>query len=196
MSEVSSIILAAGGSSRFGRVKQLIEFEGITLLERAIRAAQNAKCDPVVIVTGSNPLEIHNAIKPEGVWVVNNADWERGIGTSIRSGLHKLLELAPDTRAVTLLVCDQPFVTGTIVNGLIQHWRDTGKSIVASSYSETLGVPALFGSTCFPQLLKIRDDSRAKPVIMENSERVTAVPFPEGAIDIDTVADYDRLRTQ
>ena len=195
MAEVAAIILAAGGSSRFGRAKQLIEFEGSTLLERAIRAAQDGKCEPVIVVMGSGAPELHEAINSKGVLGVKNADWERGIGSSIRSGLHQLLELSADSKAVILLVCDQPFVTGAIVNGLIQAWRDTGKAIVASSYSGTLGVPALFGSFCFNELLHLPDDSGAKPVIMKSPERVAAFPFPEGATDIDTPADYESLGT-
>jgi molybdenum cofactor cytidylyltransferase len=104
-----------------------------------------------------------------------------------------LIELAPDSPAVVLLACDQPLVTGKTVEGLVQQWRKTGKAIVASSYSNTLGVPALFGSSCFQELMQLKQNSGAKPIILANRDRVADVHFPEGAGDIDTIEDYERL---
>jgi len=193
MAEVAAIILAAGGSSRFGRVKQLLEFGGITLIERTISAARGAGCNPTVVVTGSDAAKIAEAINFETVSIVENENWNRGIGTSIRNGLQQLIELAPQTKAVVLLVSDQPFVTDEVVTGLIKLWRTQSKPIVASSYSETLGVPALFDASCFDELLQLADDSGAKPIIFKNADRVSDFPFAEGATDIDTPTDYEKL---
>jgi molybdenum cofactor cytidylyltransferase len=98
-----------------------------------------------------------------------------------------------DVDAVLLLVCDQPFVDARVIKELIALREKTGKPIVASSYGETLGVPALFGHCCFHELLAIDDTSGAKAVILRNRERVIEVRFPEGKIDIDTAEDYKRL---
>ena len=193
MEDVAAIILAAGGSSRFGRVKQLLEFGGKTLIEHTINAARDAGCNPTVIVTGGDAAEITKIIRSETVSVVENENWNRGIGTSIRKGLQQLIELAPQTKAVVLLVSDQPFVTAEVVTGLIKRWRTQSKQIVASSYSETLGVPALFDASCFDELLQLADGSGAKPIIMKNRNRVSDFPFAEGATDIDTPTDYEKL---
>lgn len=193
MVEVAAVILAAGNSSRFGRVKQLVDFRGQTLIERTISAARDAGCTPVVVVTGSDAAKIAKAINSQEVSIIENQNWNRGIGTSLRTGLMRLIELEPDARAVILLVCDQPFVTGQIVGGLIHHWRSSGRPIVASGYSGTLGVPALFDSSCFDELLKVDDESGAKPIIFKNADRVSEFSFPEGATDIDTSTDFESL---
>ncbi len=67
------------------------------------------------------------------------------------------------------------------------------KPIVASAYAETLGVPALFARSCFPELLSLGNEQGAKVVIASHPDEVAAVAFPGGAIDIDTAADHERL---
>jgi molybdenum cofactor cytidylyltransferase len=146
-----------------------------------------------VVVTGGDAAEVTRIIHSEAVSIVENENWNRGIGTSIRKGLQQLIELTPQTKAVVLLVSDQPFVTAEVVTGLIKRWRTHSKPIVASSYSETLGVPALFDASCFNELLQLADDFGAKPIIMKNRDRVSDFPFAEGATDIDTPTDYEKL---
>jgi molybdenum cofactor cytidylyltransferase len=193
MANIGAVILAAGRSSRFGRPKQLVRFEGQTLLERAITAAIEGGCRPVVVVIGSDAAEIATDLASKSVSVVENRDSTAGIGTSIRAGVRHLSYVAPESNAVVLMVCDQPFVRAATVIDLITRWTKTGKSIVASSYSNTLGVPALFDSSCFGELFQLAGDRGAKPIIFADPERVAAVSFPEGACDIDTVADYDAI---
>jgi molybdenum cofactor cytidylyltransferase len=193
MSNVAAIILAAGSSSRLGQTKQLLQFQGTKLIEGTINAARGAGCNPIIVVTGSNSPEVASAIKSEDICIAANPEWERGIGTSIRTGIQQLSELSPGIEAVALLVCDQPFVTANVVTDLIQLWSHGEGPIVASAYSETLGVPAVFAAR-FDELVHLPDDSGAKPVIMKNPERVAAFSFPEGAMDIDTAADCERLK--
>jgi len=194
MAKVGAIILAAGESSRFGQPKQLIQFGGHTLIAGVIMAAKEAKCDPIIVVTGSDSAKIAPELKDEkSISIIENTHWREGIGSSIRTGIQHLNKIAPDTKAVVLLVCDQPFVTGKIVSRLIKRWIVTSKPIAASSYANTLGVPALFGSSCFNELLRIENDHGAKSVILANPDRVTEMPFPGGASDIDSAQDYEFL---
>jgi hypothetical protein len=79
------------------------------------------------------------------------------------------------------------------IEQLVALREKTKKAIVASSYAGTLGVPALFHRSCADELLHLDEGSGAKAVISSNHDRVTEFPFPEGKIDIDTAADYDRL---
>jgi molybdenum cofactor cytidylyltransferase len=95
-----------------------------------------------------------------------------------------------------LLTCDQPFLKTDTIERLIATREKTKKVIVASSYSETLGVPALFDRSCFQELLALDDETGAKAIILSNRERVVELLFPEGKIDIDTAADYEKLTAQ
>jgi molybdenum cofactor cytidylyltransferase len=204
MRKIGAVVLAAGGSSRLGEAKQLLKLRGETLVRHAARAASEAGCDPVLVVIGENrdamacALGIRDSRIPSspgrgetaGPVLIENVEWRRGMGTSIRSGLE---QLPRDVAAVVLLTCDQPFVNASILRQLILAWEETGKPIVASSYANTLGVPALFDRSCFEALLQLPDDSGAKTLIASRPADVCPVAFEQGAVDIDTPEDFERL---
>jgi molybdenum cofactor cytidylyltransferase len=193
MRNVGAVILAAGGSSRFGQPKQLLKFRGETLAGRAVRAVAEAHCAPVIIVVGESENAIREGLRETVAVILENPDWQRGLGTSIHRGLEHLIELAPATDAVILLACDQPLVdAGTIVT-LIAEQARTPKPMVASHYANTLGVPALFDRSCFDDLLALPDNSGAKSLIAARPDDVASIAFEDGAIDIDTPADFQRL---
>ena len=106
-----------------------------------------------------------------------------------------MIDCTPGVGAIVLLVCDQPFVDAALIQQLIALRAQTKKAIVASSYSETLGVPALFDRSCFEELLALDDKRGAKAIILSNPERVTELPFPQGKIDIDTIEDWKNFET-
>jgi molybdenum cofactor cytidylyltransferase len=190
--KIGAVILAAGGSTRFGQPKQLIPFRGKSLVCRIIDAACEAGCSPVVIVTNSEDKNIHRELDRFGVVIVQNRQWSRGIGSSIRCGIDALTN-APDVGGCVLLVCDQPAVDACVIQRLIALRETTGKPIVASSYADTLGVPALFGRSVFQELLSVGDKAGAKSVVLRNRERVASLSFPEGQIDIDTWEDWKKF---
>ena len=193
MRNVGAIILAAGGASRFGQPKQLLFFRGETLVRRAVRAAGEAGCVDIAVVVGDERELIENELRQTAVFVVHNPEWRRGLGTSIRTGLRHLLDAQPKLDAVVLLTCDQPFVEAGALAALIKTQETAGKSIVASAYAGTLGVPALFDRTCFDSLLALPDDSGAKALIESRQSDVGRIEFEQAAIDIDTPADFERL---
>jgi molybdenum cofactor cytidylyltransferase len=72
--------------------------------------------------------------------------------------------------------------------------KKTGRAIVAASYANTLGIPALFDRSCFKDLLALPDDSGAKPLIAARRDDVSSIAFEEGAVDVDTPEDFERLK--
>jgi molybdenum cofactor cytidylyltransferase len=206
MRNIGAVILAAGGSTRLGQPKQLLTFRGETLVRRAVRAASEAGCDPVIVVVAGDlakPIRSELDIRDSRIsssaalknWVrpilVENAEWQRGLGTSIRCGIQEMRE---STDAVVLLTCDQPLVDGAVIAQLISMQEKSSKPIVASSYSNTLGVPALFDRSCFEALMALADDSGAKRLIANQINDVASIPFERGAFDIDTQEDFERLK--
>lgn len=195
MSNLGALILAAGGSGRFGRPKQLLVFRGETLVSRATRAASETCGAGVIVVAGDTRALIETELSKSGATVVENPEWRRGMGTSIRCGLRHLMKTASQLDAVVLLACDQPFVDATIITALVAEHSTRGKAIVASSYANTLGIPALFDRSCFEALLALPDDSGAKALIESRGDDVASIEFEKGAIDIDTPADFERLKS-
>jgi molybdenum cofactor cytidylyltransferase len=197
MHKIGAVILAAGSSSRMGQPKQLLSLRGKTLVRACIDAVSEAGCSPVVVVTGSDSEKVYLEVADANVLEAQNANWQRGIGSSIRSGVQAVIDHAPDVEAVLLMVCDQPAVNTRFVERLIAARDETKKDIVASSYADTIGVPALFDRTLFEELLSLGDEAGAKSIILQNPERVEQLPFPDGAIDVDTWEDWEKAqRTQ
>jgi molybdenum cofactor cytidylyltransferase len=197
MHKIGAVILAAGSSSRMGQPKQLLSLRGKTLVRACIDAVTEAGCSPVVVVTGSDSEKVHLELADANVIGARNTNWQRGIGSSIRSGVQSLIHHAPDVEAVLLMVCDQPAVNARFIERLIAVRDETKKDIVASSYADTIGVPALFDRILFEDLLSLGDKAGAKSIILQKLERVEQLPFPDGAIDVDTWEDWGKAqRTQ
>ncbi|THU31625.1 nucleotidyltransferase family protein [Niastella caeni] len=186
------VILAAGASTRLGRPKQLLPWQGKTLLQHAVKTALTITTHPVV-VTGSNADQLVAALNPTQVQIVYNPAWEEGIASSIRCGLQALLNRTPTPEQVIFMVCDQPFVSPDLLLDLINEQQKSGKTIVASAYGGTLGIPALFEKAMFPQLIDLQGDTGARKIMQQHPEHTTSVPFPQGDFDIDTVAEYEEL---
>jgi molybdenum cofactor cytidylyltransferase len=190
---IAAVILAAGGSSRFGQPKQLLPFRGKTLVRTIVDAACEAGCSPVVVVIGSYGEMVHRELAHANVIEVRNTNWRRGIGSSIRTGVRALIDRVPDVAAVLLLVCDQPAVNANFIEQLIATREATKKKVVASSYADTVGVPAIFDRSLVKELLTLGDDAGAKSIILQSPERVAQFAFPEGEIDIDSWEDWEKL---
>jgi molybdenum cofactor cytidylyltransferase len=190
MQKYGIIILAAGSSSRLGSPKQLLAFEGTTLIEHVVRQACNVPDAITLVVTGAVHKEIETALAAVPVSLIYNSDWEEGMSTSLRVGLKALLKDAPELEVCILMVCDQPYVSTALLEEMIDHYKNTNKEIVACTYAETAGTPALFGASFFKDLLSLAGQAGAKKIIAENQTNVFYLPFPNGQVDIDTAQDY------
>lgn len=187
------IILAAGASTRLGSPKQQLIYNGKTLLQHAIDVALDSSCSPVIVVLGAHSMVISPEIPSERVAVIQNPDWEEGMASSIRAGITALQQKAPEATEVIFMVCDQPYVDTAHLNNLVRQRLDTGKGIIASYYNDTMGVPVLFDRSFFPALLSLKGEEGAKKLLYRYEQEVAAVPFPQGSVDIDTLADYQSL---
>jgi molybdenum cofactor cytidylyltransferase len=186
------VILAAGASTRLGRPKQLLPWQGKTLLQHAVETALTIATQPVV-VTGCNADQLVAGVDHTQTHIVFNPEWEQGIASSIRCGLQALLNRTPPPDQVIFMVCDQPFVTPALLLDLVNERQKSHKSIIASSYAGTLGIPALFDKTHFAQLLDLQGDTGARKIIQQYGEEVASVEFREGEFDIDTEQEYKKL---
>lgn len=190
---VGAVVLAAGSSTRMGTPKQLLRFEGETLLRRAALAALGAGCRPVVVVSGAHAGRVREELRGLDVLEVVNELWETGMGSSVRAGMGALLEADADAPAVVLMLCDQPHVTSETIDALVAAHRDGGRTVVASEYGGGFGVPALFDKSLFPELMRLEGQAGAKQVIKRHAREAHFVPFPEGETDVDTPEDFARL---
>ena len=193
MNNTAIIILAAGNSSRLGRPKQLLPYRGGTLLSHVVGEALRAALRPVVVVTGAYHAEIEASLQGQPVVPTYNALWESGLGSGIVVGLQQALSIEPHLQTAIIAVCDQPYISAELFQGLVRNHLVSGKGLVACKYSETLGTPVLFGQRYFNELSMLQGDAGAKQLLKRHPEDVAAIPFPKGCIDIDTEEDLKGL---
>ncbi|MBL8125929.1 MAG: nucleotidyltransferase family protein [Blastocatellia bacterium] len=186
--KIGGLLLAAGGSRRLGRPKQLLEFEGKTLVRAAAEALIEAGCDPVVVVLGAEIEGSRNELDGLDVVIVENSEWEEGMSSSIRVGIDRFLELEKDIDAVLISLCDQPNVTADKLSLFIYRYSNDRPPIIAAEYDGVAGVPALFDRNVFRSLMDIRGDKGAREII-RNFLGAMTISLPEATFDIDTPAD-------
>ncbi|MFO0330992.1 MAG: NTP transferase domain-containing protein [Bacteroidota bacterium] len=192
--ESAILILAAGSSSRLGQSKQLLQYQGQSLLQRTASIAC-AISQHVVVVLGSNFDNHAKEIANLSAYVVNDQDWQKGMGYSLKVGVKEILSRWPTIKAITVLVCDQPRLTEQHLKLLIECAANNAQAIACSSYGSTLGVPALFKKEMFTFLQQTGDNEGAKKLIQQHPEQVVSIPFDGGEIDIDTPEDLNKLDT-
>jgi CTP:molybdopterin cytidylyltransferase MocA len=189
-----AIILAAGASRRLGHPKQLVLVEGETLLGRTMRVAREAGADPIFVVLGGNQASIEAGVDFTNVDRVQNADWEKGIATSIHAGIEALYARCPDASAALILACDQLYLTAGHLRSLIEtHRVSCGPTIVASRYKGMPGIPAVFPDLYFSELLRLRGDTGARHLLRAHDRELAWVEFAGGEFDIDSPSDLAAL---
>jgi molybdenum cofactor cytidylyltransferase len=190
---IAGVLLAAGGSRRMGRSKQLLRFRGSSLVRRAAQAALDGGCDPLVVVLGAAAGRVRNELSGLAVELVVNEDWPDGIAGSIRRGIAKLDEDPRPIRAAILIVCDQPLLDAGVIRRLVSVFDGSQGSRVACEYGDTIGVPALFERSLFPQLMRLAGDHGAKQLLLQHPEGTRRVPWSEGVTEVDRPEDLAML---
>jgi molybdenum cofactor cytidylyltransferase len=185
------IILAAGSSGRLGSPKQNLIYKGETLLQRAVRAAKASACNVIIVVLGANEEIIKPTIEGLNITTIRNPDWQEGMASSIRTGVNNLRQSGQNIDSAILMLCDQPFIDAELLNQLVQ--RKQAKGITACTYKDTIGPPVLFTKKYFDELLLLKGHEGAKKLILKYPGDVETIPFPLGAVDIDTMEDFERL---
>ncbi|MCU0411167.1 MAG: nucleotidyltransferase family protein [Bacteroidetes bacterium] len=185
------VVLAAGGSSRLGAQKQLLQVKGVPLVRQTVLEAIASALGTVVVVVGAEAPAIRSAIEDLPVHVVENPAWQSGIASSLRAGIDAL---PPDEDLMLVMLADQPAVTTSLLKRLHAEVLRTGAPIVACRYADTVGVPAVYRRSLFPHLRSLTGDNGAKQVILQHQHIACFVEAPEAGIDIDTLADWNGYR--
>ncbi len=193
MGRVTGILLAAGSSQRFGADKQSTLIGGVPMLTRATRLLLDAGLVMPIVVLGPRAADHRSLLAGLPLRIVENSAAASGMASSLVAALNAALDAAGHCDAIIITVCDQPAVTAAHLRALVAAWRSTGSSIVASSYSGTGGVPALFAAKHFAELRQLHGDRGAGPLLARHADSVHLIPLPGGEVDIDTPADLTRL---
>lgn len=194
LGNVGTVVLAAGSSSRMGRNKLLLELNGETVVQRAVRTAHEAGLEPIVVVLGHEADRVQLELSELHCIPVVNPDHTQGQGTSLRVGV---AEAATRCGGLVILLADMPFVTTSMITALVERFRATGAPVVVSRYGEVEAPPTLFDRALFPELLALSGDGGARQVAQRHAAEAASVSWPPDALgDIDVPEDYDRVRAR
>lgn len=145
----------------------------------------------MIVVLGAEIEGSTKALEGLDLEILINEDWSDGMGSSIASGMRAI-----DTRsdAVLLSLCDQPRVKATHLREFIELFTTTNADVIAASYNDVTGVPALFSSRFFPALASLKGEKGAREIIRNSPDALT-IPLPVACIDVDTLDDLDQYAT-
>jgi molybdenum cofactor cytidylyltransferase len=201
------VLLAAGSSSRMqpgfsepgngeatGVAKMLLEINGKTLLQHVIDEVLQLQDISLLVVTGCYHDQLSKILTSQQICFVYNEQWKEGMGTSIQKAITYIDECFPKADQAMILVCDQPYISSTMLKKIIGTSLASGKGIVACKYNDTIGTPVLFDKKYFNQLKNLQGQQGAKKIVEQFKDDVALVDFPEGVIDIDTPDDYHKLK--
>ncbi len=184
--DVHVIVLAAGGSNRFGSPKQLVRVNGRPLLHTAVSRAVEVAGHAVTVVLGAYASDLTGLLRHTPASIAINRDWAEGMGSSIRAGVAAV----PGTvDAVLISLADQAMVTAEDLRRLIGTWRRNTESIISALYSGDVGAPAIFPRWCFRELAELRGDHGARVLMNRHADRLVRVAMPSAALDIDAPED-------
>jgi CTP:molybdopterin cytidylyltransferase MocA/NifU-like protein involved in Fe-S cluster formation len=188
---VAAVVLAAGRARRFGAQKLLAPFGASTVVRTVVDTVRAAGVDYVVVVGGPGGDAVRASVGGAPVTWAENADPDRGLASSVTTGLGAL---PPNVGAALMVLGDQPTVSVQVVTQLVAAWRAGGGPVVAPRYRGLRGNPVLFDSTVFDALAALEGDHGARDFIAADPARVTMVDMSEPPpMDIDTPSDYDEL---
>lgn len=189
----TAIILAAGTSSRMGGPKQLLEVNGICMLDHAIQAALNAGMSVPIVVLGANAKQIKSqSILLNQCKVALNKKFDQGLSTSLIRGVHSS---PSESTAYIFILADQPLVVGALVLEMINEFRKVRADILYPEYRGQRGNPVIITSRLRNQLLLSKGDSGAKFLFSDSTLKIVAYPVHTDAVitDVDTPEEYQNI---
>jgi molybdenum cofactor cytidylyltransferase len=137
--------------------------------------------------------KILQEINVQDLSIAHNDFWPDGMTSSIICGLKKAINLSPEIDAAIILICDQPFLSSSVLLEMIEVYISTGKEIIQCKYADNYGPPILFDQSLFASIMDLTDKNGARSIIRQHPDKVAFVSFPDGCIDIDTDTDFEKL---
>jgi molybdenum cofactor cytidylyltransferase len=186
---VAGLVLAAGGSSRLGRPKQLLPYHGATLLDHTVATARACEFDQLLVAVGGNADKVRDRVNLAGADVVLNPDFGEGCSSSIAVAM---AVLDPRATVLVLLLGDQPGVEPMTVRFLLAGRGEA--PIAVCRYDDGRGHPFAFGREVFPDLRGLHGDKAVWRLLDERADEVEEVPVAGPVpLDVDTWADYEAV---
>lgn len=191
---VAAIVLAAGGSRRLGRPKQLEPWGDTNLLGHVVATTKTFPVDEVWVVIGHDSERILEETDLGDAGIIENPEWEEGIASSIRVAFDALTRLSRCERAL-IVIGDQPDVSADVVTALLESHESAGKPVTVPKYRYSWGNPVLVDRSLWSRLMSLDGDEGAQRLWQAHPEWVNEVWLSDvPPRDVDTESDVVELR--
>jgi molybdenum cofactor cytidylyltransferase len=188
---ISAIVLAAGESRRMGRPKQMLAWQGKTLLRHVLESLINSNADEIILVLGHEAEAIRKGLSEFQIKVVINPDYKQGMASSLRQGL---LAMDPGSEAFLVLLADQPGIGPDIINRMIREYKQANpkRGIVRPVYRGLRGHPVLIGIQYLQEARQLQGDVGARQILIDHPDDILEIDVDQDAVlkDIDTPEEY------
>ncbi len=191
LERVAGILLAAGGSSRFGQPKQLLEVGGKPLVRKIAQIALNSGLSPVIVVVGHAMQEVSSALDDLPVQIIENPNWSAGQSTSIKAGVEGLPR---NIGGVIFLLSDQPFLSEEVIRALVAEAQQTQSPVIAPLIMEQRGNPVYFDRDTLTDLSGLTGDQGGRAIFTRFPPHY--LPWGDESLlfDIDKMEDMEQYR--
>jgi molybdenum cofactor cytidylyltransferase len=192
---VAGVVLAAGSSTRMGKNKLLLDLDGEPVVRRAVRRAAAAGLDPIIAVLGHEAELVQREL--DGLdppcRIVVNPDYERGINSSLKTGIAALPATAV---AAVVMLADMPLVTAEMIATLVTRYRASEAPLVISDYEGVNAPPMLYDRVLFEELRVMEGEGCGRQVVRRHRTSAVVVAWPvAGLTDLDVPSDYELVRS-
>ncbi|HVB36896.1 MAG TPA: nucleotidyltransferase family protein [Vicinamibacterales bacterium] len=193
---IPGVILAAGRSSRMGRLKPLLPLgTHDTFLSRLVRVLREGGADEIVVVVGHEAEAVCRAIEQDRLNVrpVRNPRYAEGQLSSVVAALAVVDR--PGVRAALVIPVDMPLVGVSTVRAIVEAYERTKAPIIRPVRDGVHGHPVLFDRTVFADLRQADPSVGARAVVRARAAQVLDVAVDDAGafLDIDTPEDYERI---
>lgn len=188
---IAAVILAAGGSERFGSPKILLDWMGVSFIRRVVQTALESDwLSPVIVVLGSVVEPAVSQLSDLPVQIVINERWQEGQSTSVRRALAHLPRYSG---GAIFLLADQPQVTSALLDALVEKHAVTLAPIIVPRVTGKRANPALLDVSIFEALRNLTGDTGGRALFDQYPFTYVEWGDPTLLLDVDTPQDYQRL---
>jgi molybdenum cofactor cytidylyltransferase len=188
---IAALIPAAGRSSRMGAMKPLLPLGRDTLLSRIIGLFRAAAISDILVVLGHEAESFIPFLQKQGVRWVINPDYDRGMFSSVQTGVSSL---NPACRAFFLMPADVPLVRPETLKTLINVYHEAKGDVYRPCYRGKRGHPPLITANLIAPILDFAEQGGLRALLAryERTSLDVACEDPGILIDLDTPEDLKK----
>lgn len=185
--KINGLILAAGNSSRLGHDKQLVQYQGVSLI-RHIEKTLEPLVNQLYVALGHNHVIMQGELK-SAIGIINQC-WQHGIGDSLACGVKAA---KADADAILIALCDQPRIPQSHYQKMITMAQQHPTRIIATGYAGICGVPVIFPELYFNELFTLTGPQGARGIIGKYPDEVMTLGCDAAEFDVDCKTQVEQL---